>query len=141
MQEYHGDAKGRDESHEEQPQAVSTDRGRPPVCKLVAHHLPRSDPANKDAGCEGTEWQEDVGREEIAEVKEALSADRDVHGSAGERAGDADKDSDDRLDDSSFRPRDMQFLKEKRGADLVHGDGGGEGGKGEEGEENNTPMI
>lgn len=122
VQEHDGDTERGDEADEEQPEAVSTDRSGAPVRELIAYHLAWRYPTDEDTGRERTEWKKNVRREEVAEVEEALSADGDVHCSAGEGAGDANEDSDDRLDDGTLRTRYMQFLKEQRRTNLVHGD-------------------
>lgn len=132
VQEHDGDTERGDEADEEQPEAVSTDRSGAPVRELIAYHLAWRYPTDEDTGRERTEWKKNVRREEVAEVEEALSADGDVHCSAGEGTSDTDENSDDRLDDGTFRPGDMQFFKEQRRADLMHGDRRGEGCKSKE---------
>lgn len=80
MKEDHSDAHRRDESDEEEPDSVESSRHRAPVGELVLDNLARRNPTHKDAGEEGAERQQDVRREEVAEVEEALAKDRDING-------------------------------------------------------------
>ena len=79
MEKYHSDTHRRDESYEEEPDAIKTLRHCPPVGKLVLDNLARGYPADKDTGKERSEGQEDIRCEEVAEVEEALAKDRDIN--------------------------------------------------------------
>ena len=141
VQEHDGNAERRDEADEEEPEAVDTNRGSAPVRELIAHHLARCYPADEDTRREGSERQEDIRREEVTEVEEVLSTHLDIYCATRERTGDADKDGYDSLDDGALWPRNMQFLKEERRTDLVHGDRRGEGCQSQECIEQNADDI
>lgn len=82
MEEHSKNAKGRYKADDEKPHRKETTRNRAPVGELILHRLQRYQPTYKDTGKERATHQQDIRREVIAEIKEALAKDGKINSTA-----------------------------------------------------------
>ena len=142
VHEYQDDEQGTDIFHEEEIDVEKTSTESAPVCELVAHNLVWQIPTNEKAGEETTDGEEHLTRDEIEDVEQRLSEERQsLHTTKrqrAERTHDTTADSD---YERSTVAGETHLLLEKGCADLMERDERRECGERQQGIEHQTYNI
>ena len=128
MQKDKQDTQRTDILHQEDVQVeISAYTQRATIGELIMNQLMGHEPANQNTGQETNDWQENLSRHKVEDIKQCLleEVQRRSRGTQRERTDDAHHTTRDRNDDGRCLTGNAKLLVEKRGAYLMKRDQGG----------------